>query len=204
MAIANDATYGHDVTRTTRADGGTTTTARLSLVRAPKFPDPEADQGPHRMSYTLVPGATIADAVAAGYALNLPLRVTPAEGSATNLAGRSAADLADGSPAGLVDGPTAGLVGGPAAGVAALVGLDESGARIEAVKLADDASGDVIVRVYEALGGRATTRLRTSFPITAAELTDLLERPLGEQLEVSDGVPLSLRPFQVLTIRLSR
>ena len=28
------------------------------------------------MSYALVPGASISDAVAAGYALNLPLRVT--------------------------------------------------------------------------------------------------------------------------------
>ena len=40
VAIANDSTYGHDVGRTTRPDGGTTTTARLSLVRAPQSPTP--------------------------------------------------------------------------------------------------------------------------------------------------------------------
>uniref|UniRef100_UPI0013B37868 alpha-mannosidase n=1 Tax=Nonomuraea lactucae TaxID=2249762 RepID=UPI0013B37868 len=77
VAIANDSTYGHDVGRTSRPGGGTTTTARLSLVRAPQSPDPEADQGTHRMTYALVPGATVGDAVAAGYALNLPLRVVP-------------------------------------------------------------------------------------------------------------------------------
>ncbi len=45
LAVVNDSTYGHDVTRTVRPDGGTTTTVRLSLLRAPRFPDPETDQG---------------------------------------------------------------------------------------------------------------------------------------------------------------
>ncbi|HEX5304441.1 MAG TPA: glycoside hydrolase family 38 C-terminal domain-containing protein, partial [Streptosporangiaceae bacterium] len=43
LALVNDSTYGHDVTRTVRPDGGTTTTVRLSLLRAPRFPDPETD-----------------------------------------------------------------------------------------------------------------------------------------------------------------
>ncbi|MFI6599514.1 alpha-mannosidase [Nonomuraea sp. NPDC050536] len=173
VAIANDATYGHDVTRTTRQDCGTTTTARLSLVRAPQSPDPEADQGRHRMTYALVPGASIAEAVDAGYALNLPARVVS-------------------GGAGPVPEP--------------LVSLDGRAARIEAVKLADDASGDVVVRVYESLGGRAATRLRASFPITEVTVTDLLERPLGETLAAdADGsVPIGLRPFQILTLRLRR
>jgi alpha-mannosidase len=171
VALVNDATYGHDVTRTTRTDGGTTTTARYSLVRAPRSPDPEADQGRHRMAHTLLPGATVADAVAGGYALNLPLRVTAGSGPAT----------------------------------APLVGVDGDAASIEAVKLADDRSGDVVVRLYESLGGRARTRLRASFPLAGVEVTDLLERPTaGEPVEVAaDGsVPVELRPFQVLTLRL--
>ncbi len=173
VAIANDSTYGHDVGRTTRPDGGTTTTARLSLVRAPQSPDPEADQGVHRMTYALVPGASISDAVAAGYALNLPLRVTE---------------------------------GGSGPAPEPLVSLDGSAARIEAVKLADDRSGDVVVRVYESLGGRAATRLRASFPISAVEVDDLLERRLAGSLPVeADGsVPIALRPFQVMTLRLRR
>ena len=173
VALANNATYGHDVTRTTRTDGGTTTTARYSLVRAPRSPDPEADQGRHRMSHTLVPGASVADAVAHGYALNLPLRVTS----------------------------------GSAAVALPLVTLSGEAAAIEAVKLADDRSGDVVVRLYESLGGRARTTLRASFPIASAEVTDLLERPSADapvEVAPDGGVPLTLRPFQVLTLRLRR
>ena len=171
IALINDATYGHDVTRTTRPDGGTTTTARHSLVRAPRCPDPDADQGRHRMTHVLIPGATVAGAVAGGYALNLPLRVTAGSG-----------------------GPV-----GP------LVSVDGEAASIEAVKLADDRSGDVVVRLYESLGGRAATSLRASFPVAGAEVTDLLERPVpgGAVALASDGsVPVTLRPFQVLTLRL--
>ncbi|WP_406404238.1 glycosyl hydrolase-related protein [Streptomyces sp. NBC_00879] len=172
VAVINDSTYGHDVTRTTRDDGGTTTTVRLSLVRAPRVPDPEADQGMHRFTYALLPGATIEDAIAEGYALNLPLRVADADRS-----------------------------------IEPLVSSDNPAVTIEAVKLADDRSGDVIVRLYESHGGRAHATLRTGFPPAGARITDLLERPLpDEPLSVGDdgSVALTLRPFQILTLRLTR
>ena len=57
VAVANDATYGHDVSRHARDGGGTYSTVRLSLLRAPRYPDPETDQGSHRFRYALVPGA---------------------------------------------------------------------------------------------------------------------------------------------------
>ncbi|MDX2574623.1 glycoside hydrolase family 38 C-terminal domain-containing protein [Streptomyces scabiei] len=168
VAVINDSTYGHDVTRTVREDGGTTTTVRLSLVRAPRIPDPEADQGKHRLVYSLLPGATIEDAVAEGYALNLPLRVADAAGAS-----------------------------------APVVSVDGDGVTVEAVKLADDASGDVVVRIYESSGGRARGVLRTGFPLAGARITDLLERPLSEAATEGDGVPVTLRPFEVQTLRLA-
>jgi alpha-mannosidase len=88
-----------------------------------------------------------------------------------------------------------------------LVSLEGEAASIEAVKLADDRSGDVVVRVYESLGGRADTRLRTAFPVARADVVDLLERAVdGDAPAVDDdgSVRLSLRPFQVLTLRLGR
>jgi alpha-mannosidase len=51
VALINDATYGHDVTR----DDDGATTVRLSLLRAPRCPDPHADQGTHRMTYAICP-----------------------------------------------------------------------------------------------------------------------------------------------------
>ncbi|QES44527.1 alpha-mannosidase [Streptomyces venezuelae] len=75
VAVLNDATYGHDVTRTEHGDT-LGTTVRLTLLRAPHSPDPETDQGRHRFTYALLPGAGTGDAVAEGLALNLPLRVT--------------------------------------------------------------------------------------------------------------------------------
>ncbi|HET9169996.1 MAG TPA: glycoside hydrolase family 38 C-terminal domain-containing protein [Actinospica sp.] len=172
VALLTDSTYGYDAGRATRADGGTTTTVGLSLLRAPRCPDPLADQGAHKFTYALLPGAEVADAVAEGYALNLPLRVVPGSASATP----------------------------------PLVTLDGAAAAVEAVKLADDESGDVVVRLYESLGGRAHAVLRPGFEVARAEVVDLLERPLGTVLELGEdgSIPLSLRAFQILTVRLVR
>jgi alpha-mannosidase len=74
VAVTNDSTYGHDVSRRTRTDGGTTTTVRESLLRAPLYPDPNADQGRHVLRTTVRPGADMAQAVEEGYQTNLPLR----------------------------------------------------------------------------------------------------------------------------------
>lgn len=163
VAVVNDSTYGHEVTRTTRDDGGTTTTVRLSLLRAPRFPDPETDQGEHRYRYALVIGDLPA-AIDAGYRINLPPRAV--RGTAAP------------SP---------------------LVSTDNPAVRVEAVKLADDRSGDVVVRLYEAHGGRARASISTSFAHTRIQETDLLERPLVER-----SAEVVLRPFQVITLRFTR
>lgn len=67
VAVANSATYGHDI-----SSSAGVTTVRLSVLRAPRFPDPGTDQGLHKLQYALVPGAGVVAACKAGYALNLP------------------------------------------------------------------------------------------------------------------------------------
>jgi alpha-mannosidase len=183
VALANDSTYGHDVTRSAREGGGTYTTLRASLLRAPRFPDPDTDHGRHRFRHALVVGASVADAVKAGYRINLPLR--------TRRGGSAAASEAP------VVAPL----------VAPLVAADNEAVVVESVKLADDRSGDVVVRLYESLGGRAVARLRAGFPMAGALSTDLLERRWQEteEYEVTDNsIALALRPFEVLTVRLKR
>lgn len=166
IAVLNDSTYGHDVTRTPH-ESGLATTVRLTLLRAPHSPDPETDLGTHRFRYALAPGAEVTDAVRAGLALNLPLRAAVA--------------------------PV----------VPSLITTGHPAVTVESVKLAEDRSGDVIVRLYESAGGRATTTLQVGFPVVQAQITDLLERPLHEATADEHGLAVALRPFQILTLRLT-
>jgi alpha-mannosidase len=166
VALANNATYGHEVRRVQRRGGGMATSLRATLLRAPRFPDPETDQGRHEFRFLLLPAATPADAIAAGYQLNLP---------PVQRAGSS--------------------------GVTPLISLDGDGnLLIESIKLADDRSGDVVVRLYEAHGVPGAATIRPSFAAAAFVRTDLLERPTGAD---DDGPLVRLRPFQIITIRIS-
>ncbi|MET7701458.1 glycoside hydrolase family 38 C-terminal domain-containing protein [Streptomyces sp. NPDC005485] len=175
VAVVNDSTYGHDVTRAVRSDGdgGTTTTVRVSLLRAPRFPDPETDQGVHRFRHALVPGAGIGDAVREGWRTNLPQRT----------------------------------VTGKASAVAPLVSVEQDAVVVTAVKLADDGSGDVVVRFHESRGGRTRATLTAGFEFAAVTVTDLLERPLADVVAPErdgDRLTLRLRPFELVTLRLAR
>ncbi|MDR1851470.1 MAG: glycosyl hydrolase-related protein [Propionibacteriaceae bacterium] len=75
LAIANESTYGWDVTRQPREGGGTFALVRASLLRGPRFPDPETDQGEHTFAFALQPGASVVDAVRQAHRVNLPARI---------------------------------------------------------------------------------------------------------------------------------
>ncbi|MFJ5212432.1 alpha-mannosidase [Streptomyces nigra] len=168
-ALLTGSTYCHDVGRDTRDDGGTTTTLRLSLLRTPHSSDPQADRGRHTLTYALLAGAGLEEAIAGGYALNLPLR-----------------------PAAAVTAP--------------LVSVDTPDVVVESVKLADDRSGDVMVRLYEACGGAVTTTLTADLPLEQVSDCDLLEEA-ERALPQSPNVPsvtFTMRPFQIRTLRLHR
>lgn len=174
VALANEATYGYDVTRET-FDGRPATVVGISLARAPRYPDPTSDRGRHRFGFSLRPGAGIPEAVAEGYRLNVPLRVVPDAG---------------------------------AAALEPLVRVTAPGVLVEAVKLADDDSGDVIVRLYEAWGRRSRGTITTDLSLAAVVETDLLERPVEPAVlrggAGASGMALKFRPFQLATLRLTR
>ena len=68
-ALLNDSKYGHEVLGSDMM---------ISLLRSPLYPDPLADEGEHRFTYSLLPhiGAwTAADVVQQAFALNSPLAV---------------------------------------------------------------------------------------------------------------------------------
>ena len=154
-------------------------TLRLSLLRAPTAPDPLCDRGRHRFTYALLPhGGDLVPVIAAGYALGSPLddRAVQPPGPA----GRA-------------------LRAGPAEH--SVVTVSDPGFVVETVKAADDGRG-IILRGYEALGGRRRVRIRPGVPCTTAVRTDLLERD-GEPVGVDgDGLDLTVRPFELVTLRL--
>lgn len=148
--------------------------ARFSLLRAPKFPDPRADRGRHHLRVAVSVGADPSSATTTGWQLQIPART-------------AATDAV--SPLALSSNP-------------AVI--------VSAVKLADDRSGDVIVRLYEATGARARADITLGFVASSVRRVDLLEREEGATelaVEASDGsssVALTLRAFEVTTLRITR
>ncbi len=172
VAFLNESSHGFDVRRVRDGDA-LTQRARFSLLRAPNFPDPDADRGRHRLRLGVLVGADVASATAAASAMEHPLR-----------------------PA----------VGEP---VAAPVSSSAEEVVVSAVKLADDRSGDLIVRLYESCGGRATTRLHVDVPGRLEVVpTSLIEDAPGAALSPVPGgrheYVITLRPFQVATFRVRR
>jgi alpha-mannosidase len=164
-ALVNDSIYGFDTTRDADGDD-VTTTVRLSLLRAPRFPDPDTDHGRHEIQVGLVIGADAAIATAEGIALNAPPTVV-----------RGANE------------------------VEPLVAVSGEGIVVSSVKLADDRSGDVIVRVYESLGRRTSGSLSVGFAHGGIREVSLIEDELESP---RTGEALSLRPFEVRTLRIPR
>ncbi|MDQ4070479.1 MAG: alpha-mannosidase, partial [Actinomycetota bacterium] len=150
---------------------------RLSLLRAPTAPDPECDQGRHRFTYALLPHAGDpfrGGVLEAASALNVPLAVVPAPSR----------------PGALPPSQS-------------FVSVDDPGFVVVAVKRADDGSGDLVLRGYETYGGSRRVRVRVALPFTTAARTDLLERPRYAVAVEGGEIPLSLRPFELVTLRLS-
>jgi alpha-mannosidase len=166
VALLNDGKYGHDIHNNL---------IRMSLLRAPKAPDPDCDMGLHRFSYVLLPHFgpyNYAEVVKSAYALNSPLRVARIE-------------------------PHKGATGS----LPLLVGCDDRNIVIETVKKAEE-SNDLIVRLYECHNSRGEAELYCMRNFKGAVLCDLEENELGD-LDIHDRVvSFRYKPFEIITIKL--
>lgn len=164
VALLNDGRYGYDV-----HDG----VLRLSLLRAPTYPDPAADRGEHHFTYALLPHTgdwRTGGVVQQGYDLNAPA-------------------LAYDRQAGQGTLPS----------VFSLVGVDKPNVVVETLKQAEDGCG-LILRLYEAWGMRTRVRLRLPAGAIVTPCTPL-EQPLPDAAPVTPCV-LELRPFALHTLRI--
>uniref|UniRef100_A0A674K1M1 alpha-mannosidase n=1 Tax=Terrapene triunguis TaxID=2587831 RepID=A0A674K1M1_9SAUR len=169
VALLNDCKYGASVHKNVMS---------LSLLRAPKSPDPTADIGPHEFTYAVMPhrgSFQEAGVIRYAYNLNFPLHTVPAVSAQC--------------PAW-----SAFSVHSPAV-------------VLETVKQALWASGysrSLGVRLYESHGSTVVTWLQTSLPVKEAISCDLLERPdPSSHLPLEEhGLKLSFTPFQVRSVLL--
>jgi len=150
---------------------------RLTLLRSPIWPDPDADQGHHHFHYAIYPHAgTWKDALTVrhGWEYNFPLQ------------------------AAVVTTPHPGSL--PAEHSFASVGPDN--VVLTAVKKAEDADG-LIFRAYEWAGKETTAEFHVPAGATSATVTNLMEEPQGSPLPVVDDVvKVPIHPYEILTIRV--
>lgn len=165
VSLLNDCKYGYDIRDNLM---------RLSLLRSPTMPDPEADQGEHRFAYSLLPhhGKWAEETIKAAYALNDPLMVMGS--SADKALGRKEH---------------------------AFIAADRPNIVIETIKQAEDGI-NLIVRLYESQRQRGSVTLTTDFDVAEAWQTNLLEENQTAFDVKGKTIMLSFRPYQIITLRL--
>uniref|UniRef100_A0A673YR03 alpha-mannosidase n=1 Tax=Salmo trutta TaxID=8032 RepID=A0A673YR03_SALTR len=167
VSLLNDSKYGYSVYQNTLT---------LSLLRAPKAPDANADMGSHQFTYAVMPHTGTfqeASVIQWAYNLNNPLRlIDHAPGFHT--ASRSAFSVS----------------------AAAVI--------LETIKQAEDRKDALVLRLYESHGSSVTAYLTSCFPITEAWHCDLLERvdPSRPAPITASGISISFNPFQIVSLLL--
>ncbi len=171
VSLLNDCKYGYDVRDNV---------LRLTLLRGPEAPDPDADRGHHEFTYALYPHLgdwTAGETVRRGWELNVPI-VCMAANNTTMTAGQG---MADGAMASFLQ------IEGPAV--------------LEAIKPAEDGNGWV-VRVYEPHGGRGQVTLRSGRPWRQVERCDLAEENATPMATDGHSVAFPIGPFEIVTLRV--
>jgi alpha-mannosidase len=169
FSLLNESKYGYD------AVGNV---LRLSLLRSPTWPDPQADRGSQRFSYRLYPHSGAwkdALTVRRGYEFNYKLQavqVIPHVGTLPP--------------------------------IHSFLEVDAPNVVLTAMKKSEDGEG-VILRFYEWKGKGTNVTLILPEGATSATATSLMEKPEGEPLPVTSGhrVVLPVHPYEIVTVRVN-
>jgi alpha-mannosidase len=167
VSLLNDSKYGYDIHDNIM---------RLTLLKSGVSPDPEADQGLHRFTYSLLPHQgdwREAQTVRRAYELNVPALVTPA--FLPHEQGESVAG--------------------------SFLSTDCPHVVVETVKPAEDGDG-LIVRLYEAHNQRGKGRLTFAATLLSAEECNLLEEVSGQAEHYENILFFQVGPFEIKTFRI--
>jgi len=167
LSILNESKYGYD---------GKDNVLRLTLLRSPTWPDPDADRGHQHFKFSLYPHSgdwKQALTVRHGYEFNYKLRAMQVQPHA----GSSPAEHA-------------------------FATVEPENVVLTALKKAEDDNG-LIFRMYEWAGKSADVKVRVPKGATGATLTNLMEKAEGSPLTVvHDEVTVPIHPFEILTFRV--
>ena len=167
FSLINESKYGYD---------GVNNLLRLTLLRSPTWPDPDADRGHHHFSYALYPHAgdwKQAMTVRHGFDFNYPLKAMQVEA-------HSGAMPAEHS----------------------FVAVTPDDVVLTAMKKAED-THSLIFHMYEWAGKGGSIELRVPPGATGATETNLMEKPEGEALQVTgDHVTVPVHPYEIVAVRV--
>ena len=168
VSLLNDCKYGYD---------SLPNQLRLTLLRSPVWPDPDADAGLHEFTYALHPHAGTwqqAQTVRRGYELNIPLQVLLL--------------------------PAAAATSGKMPSTASFLKISADNLILMAFKPSEDDSQELILRCYECHGDTAQFNLQNTLNLSVADDLDFLERPIATNL--ADRTAKSISPWKIVTLKL--
>ncbi|MBE7090378.1 MAG: alpha-mannosidase [Clostridiales bacterium] len=167
VALLNDCKYGHSVR------GGK---IGLTLLKCGTYPNPDADQGEHLFTYSLMPHTgdyRTAGVIEQAYLLNNPLIVVNGKGKG-NLPTRWS-----------------------------MIAVDKNNIVIEVVKQSEDGKG-MVVRAYESAGGQTRANFTLGFNAKAVYECNLMEENPSEIAYNGNKIACTFSPFEIKTLHITK
>jgi alpha-mannosidase len=168
LTLINESKYGYDAKENV---------LRISLLRSPTWPDPDADRGHHSFRYSLYPHSgnwKQALSVRRGYEFNYKMLAMQVESHEGTL-------------------PPA----------HSFVEVTQDNVVLTAMKKSEDGN-QLLFRFYEWAGKDGEVEFTVPAGAESATLTNLMEQPEGASLRVSgDRVTMPVHPFQIVSVAIA-
>ncbi|NET54903.1 MAG: alpha-mannosidase [Symploca sp. SIO2E6] len=209
VSLLNDGKYGYDAQ---------SSQLRLTLLRSPNWPDPQADRGIHHFTYALYPHSgswQSAGVVRQGYELNLPLQLlscpplisSPVEYlhfSDNKAEGRR--QRAEGKEEGNDKCLTGHDINSDShrslPSLGRLLDLSAENLVLTTFKRSQDDPNRWILRCYESHGNSADLSLESDLGLSIGHRVDLLETPIDMPETSQNGQIFQIAPWKIASFEL--